>query len=182
MSEAKPDSSDLHREKEQFVQLLVGEQLSLINYITMLLADPHAANNVLQETNLVLWRKAKEFQLGTSFSAWAQKVAYWQVQAYVRNRVRDRHVFSKELIDQLANRANDEPDDTAVHVTLRHCLKNTSKTNLDLLRRRYEDGLSIAALAKRTGKSISAVKVRLMRIRQALLQCIEQNMSEAEST
>lgn len=180
MSEARFNSSDSDYAKETFVQLLVSEQLRLLNYINMLLADPHAANNVLQETNLVLWRKADEFEPGTSFSAWAQKVACWQVRAYVRDKSRDRHVFSKELIDQLANRPDYEQDETAVHVTLRHCLKNTSKQNLELLRRRYEEGLSLAALAKRSGKSLSAVKVRLMRIRQALLRCIQQHMSEAE--
>lgn len=180
MSKAKVDSSDSDRSKEAFVQLLVSEQLRLLNYINVLLADPHAANNVLQETNLVLWRKAHEFQPGTSFSAWAQKVACWQVRAYVRDKSRDRHVFSKELIDQLANRADDPQDDAAVHVTLRHCLKHISKPNLELLRRRYEEGLPLATLAKRSGKSLSAVKVRLMRVRQALLRCIQQHMSEAE--
>lgn len=180
MSRAKVDSNDSDRAKEAFVQLLVCEQLRLLNYINVLLADPHAANNVLQETNLVLWRKAHEFEPGTSFSAWAKKVACWQVRAYVRDKARDRHVFSKELMDQLANRPDDEHEDAAVHVTLRHCLKNTSKQNLDLLRSRYEEGLSLAALAKRSGKSLSAIKVRLMRVRQALLRCIQQHMSEAE--
>jgi RNA polymerase sigma-70 factor, ECF subfamily len=179
MPDRKPRARSHDADREAFVQHLVGEQVRLLNYITVLLADPHAANNVLQETNLVLWRKASEFELGTSFSAWAQKVAYWQVQAYVRDKVRDRHVFSEELIDQLANHDYQESEETETRVALRHCLKNASKPNIELLRSRYEDGMSIAALAASVGKTTSAIKVRLMRIRQALQKCIERSLAEA---
>lgn len=75
---------------EAFVQLLTAEQLRLLHYIAKLLGDPNEAQNVLQETNLVLWRKSGEFQAGTNFSAWAHNVAYWQVRAFVRDRQRDR--------------------------------------------------------------------------------------------
>lgn len=162
---------------EVFIQLLTAEQIKLLHYIAMLLGDPHAANNVLQETNLVLWRKAHEFQKGTNFSAWAHQVAYWQVQAYVRDRKRDRHVFSEELIAQLASRKTDDSIEAETRVALRHCLKHTSKANLELLRQRYEEGLTIVSLSKQLGKTQSAVKVRLMRIRQALLKCIQQKLA-----
>lgn len=163
---------------EAFVQLLTAEQFRLLQYIAMLLGDPHAANNVLQETNLVLWRKSGEFQPGTSFSAWARQVAYWQVQAYVRDRRRDRHVFSEQLIDQLANRDYETIDEAENRIALRHCLKQVSNSNLQLLRQRYEQGLSIASLAQRLGRTQSAVKVGLMRIRRALLKCIEKQLAE----
>lgn len=162
---------------DQYVQLLLGEQLRLLGYITALLGDPEAAENVLQETNLVLWRKSDQFQMGTSFSAWAHKVAYWQVQAYVRDKCRDRHVFSEKLISQLEGPCVSTVSETARRVALRHCLKTASKDNLQLLRARYEDDLPIAALADRFGKKLSAVKVRLMRIRQALQKCIEEHLA-----
>jgi RNA polymerase sigma-70 factor, ECF subfamily len=163
------DSSD-----EALVQLLTAEQLKLLRYIAMLLGDPHEAHNVLQETNLVLWRKAHEFRQGTDFSAWAHQIAYWQVRAHVRDRSRDRHVFNEKLIEQLASRTTDDLADVETRIALRHCMKLTSKQNLDMLRKRYEEGLPIAMVAKELGKTPSAVKVRLMRIRQALLTCIQQ--------
>ena len=163
---------------EQFVQHLTAIQLKLLNYIAMLLGDPHAAANVLQETNLVLWRKAKEFEPGSNFSAWAHQVAYWQVQAYVRDRGRDRHVFDEALIEQLADRESEADVEIEARVALRHCLSQISPRNLDMLRRRYEAGLSIANLAVQLGKSPSAVKVGLMRIRKTLLECIQKKLAE----
>jgi RNA polymerase sigma-70 factor, ECF subfamily len=163
---------------ERFVQLLTSIQLKLLHYIAMLLGDPNEAANVLQETNLVMWRKSSEFQLGTNFSAWAHQVAYWQVQAYVRDRRRDRHVFDESLIGQLASHEPEVTVEPEVRVALRHCLSQVSPRNLDMLRKRYEGGQSIATLAETLGKSPSAVKVGLMRIRKSLLQCIQHKLAK----
>lgn len=178
---SQPDSARQadRSEDEQFVKLLVAEQLKLMNYITALLGDPDAANGVLQETNLVLWRKADEFSPGSCFSAWAQKVAYWQVRAYIRDRARDRHFFSKELVDQLASHRAHERGESDTQIALRHCLKNAGKENVDILRRRYEEDCTIAEVAQQLGKSVSAIKVRLMRVRQALQKCITEKLAEA---
>jgi RNA polymerase sigma-70 factor, ECF subfamily len=163
---------------ESFVQLLTAEQFKLLHYIAVLLGDPEAARNVLQDTNLVLWRKASQFQRGSNFSAWARKVAYWEVRAYARDEKRDRHVFSEEVIEQLAEQTAEDPFDAEVRVSLRHCLQHISKSNLQLLEKRYEEGMSISALAKLFGKTDSAMRVGLMRLRRALLKCIRQRVDE----
>ncbi len=175
MANAADDSRDFG--DESFVRLLTAEQFKLLRYIAILLGDPEAASNVLQDTNLVLWRKATEFKRGSNFSAWVRQVAYWEVRAYVRDERRDRHVFSEEVIEQLAAQAVEEPFDAEVRVSLRDCLQHISKPNLRLLQKRYEEGLSIAALAKQLGKTDSAVKVGLLRLRRALLKCIRQRLA-----
>lgn len=174
---------DAGAQSELFVQLLTEEQTRLLHYIGMLLGDPHAAKNVLQETNLVLWRKASDFTHGTNFTAWSRKVAFWQVQAYVRDRRRDRHVFSDELIAQLANQqaaVAAEGAETDMRIALRHCLGHLSKSNLELIRERYEADMPIALLADKTGKTQSAIKVGLMRLRRSLLKCIERELGGQE--
>lgn len=162
---------------EAFVQLLTAEQLKLLHYIARLLGNPNEAQNILQETNLVLWRKSSDFCPGTNFSAWARNVAYWQVRAYVRDRQRDRHVFSEELMQQLAKREEDEEFEPEMRIALRHCLSEVSPSNLDMLRQRYEGGLSIQDLALNVGKTPTSVKVGLLRMRRALMKCIERKIA-----
>jgi len=162
---------------ERFVQLLTAEQLSLQRYIVTLLGDQDAASNVLQETNLVLWRKIGEFTEGTSFSAWARRVAYWQTLAYIRDRKRDRHVFSEQLVGQLASRAEQQAEVTESRIALRHCLSELSAKNLSLIKQRYGENLSIRALAERVDKQPTAVKVALLRIRRSLMRCIEKQIA-----
>jgi RNA polymerase sigma-70 factor (ECF subfamily) len=164
------------RATEVFIQLLTGEQTRLFGYIATLLGDVNDASNVLQQTNMVLWRKAGEFAIGTNFQVWARKVAYFQTLAFLRDRKRDRHIFDAELLDQLASRPAVSDEDER-RVALRHCLGTISHESLELLRQRYAPGKTISAIARDRHKSEGAVKMALMRIRQSLVHCIERQLS-----
>ena len=39
-------------------------------------------DDLLQETNLVLWREFESFEIGTNFTAWAYRIAHNQVLAW----------------------------------------------------------------------------------------------------
>lgn len=105
-------SSEIH--EEQIVQQISGCQDRLFAYILALVPDRNVARDILQETNLVLWRRREEFVAGTSFVAWASKVTFFQTLAYRRDRGRDRHVFfSEELMIELAGEAQEDLDTLA---------------------------------------------------------------------
>ncbi len=162
---------------EEFVRLLTAEQGRLSSYIRMLVFDHHEANNVLQETNLILWRKVGDFQLGTSFVAWARKIAYWQVQAHLRDKKRDRLCFSEELAQQLADTYLPQEREDELRGALRKCMQVLGNRELELLRWRYEDEVPVVDLAEKTGKTPSAIKSRLMRVRKSLFACIQQRLA-----
>jgi len=93
----------LEEHDEQIVQLIAGSQDRLFAYVLTLVPDRTVARDILQEANLVLWRRRESFAPGTSFAAWAYKIAFMQVLAHRRDLGRDRHVFfSEELMGQLA--------------------------------------------------------------------------------
>lgn len=166
------------REDGEFVQLLTKAQLPLLRYITSLVGDPHIASNLLQETNLGLWKKQSDFEFGTSFEAWATRFAYWEVRAYLRDRSRDRHVFGEELVSQLSDRkiaASETDDFEATMQTLRECVKKLQGSHRSVVSLRYNDGLSIQMISGRLGKSPSAVKGALLRARRSLRRCMERS-------
>ena len=158
---------------EQFVKLLTSEQMRLLYYITVIIGDPHAAENILQETNLTLWRKSAEFQRDSNFGAWARRVAYWQTQAYLRDHGRDRHLFSGDFVAELANRNVTAGIDSDTRAALRTCLAKLRPDHVEMLRRRYEDGAATTEIAIELGKTAEAIRAMLMRIRKALQRCIE---------
>lgn len=168
------------RADAEFVRALTDEQLGLLRYVTTLLGDPEAARNVVQETNMVLWQKASDFEVGTNFTAWARKVAYWQTMAFLRDRKRDAHVFSEELVQQLASRTEVSTDELSRRLALRDCMKKLPREQFNVLLQKYEEELSVTEIANRTGKTTSAIKMSLVRSRRWLLQCIEARMAEGE--
>ena len=67
---------------DEFVLELTQVQQRLYSYIYRRLANRDQAQEVLQQVNLVLCRKADDFELGTNFDAWAVTVAHYQILSY----------------------------------------------------------------------------------------------------
>jgi RNA polymerase sigma-70 factor (ECF subfamily) len=162
---------------EQFVQLLTDSQDRLFAYILSLLPNPERARDVLQETNLVLWRKSEDFVPGSVFMAWACKTAYFQVLAYRRDRMRDKHVFSEELLRDLAERSSAvlESYDRR-QSALGGCMEKLSPQQQHLVRTRYVDRCTVAQIAEKAAVSAPSIVMALHRIRQKLMDCIERSL------
>lgn len=167
--------------EKTFILHLTNSQGRLLGYLTSLLGDLHDARDVLQATNLVIWEKQSEFQAGAAFEPWARKCAYFQALAFIRDRKRDRHVFDEELLEKLSGEAAHPEDEDLRELALRDCLTRLPKHQRRLIECRYKEGASIYDLAKRFDKKESAAKVALMRIRQALMGCIENKLEEMPS-
>jgi RNA polymerase sigma-70 factor, ECF subfamily len=171
-----PTRDDIER-TEWYVQQLTSCQKRLYAYILMLLPDHAAADDVLQETNLVLWRKSGEFVEGTEFGAWACRIAHYQLLAWFRDVRRDRLVFDPQLLgllDAEANVLSTEIDDR--RLALRLCIRRLTDHQRKLLRRRYDSGWSIKEIARELGLSPGAVATNLYRIRSELQECIQKSL------
>jgi RNA polymerase sigma-70 factor (ECF subfamily) len=172
-----PPSGGAADRNERFIQTLTDHQNVLFVYLVSLLGDVHEARNILQETNLVLWRRSSEFVDGTDFGAWSRRVAHYQFLAFLRDKKRDRHVFDAALLSQLAECSQTAADSDARRVSLRTCLAELPEGLRHLISLRYSAGVSISELAERLGKSESAVKMTLARTRQKLMYCIEKRLA-----
>ena len=164
---------------EEFILELTQAQQRLFGFLFKRLADREQAREVLQLTNLVLCRKADNYEPGTNFNAWAMTVANYEVMAYRKTQVRERLVFTDE-VDALLG---PDPDgrssaQSARLAHLNHCLKVMSSKNRELIEWRYQGERSIAQIAEDLGSTIGAVKVKLHRLRRQLLGCIQNRMQE----
>jgi RNA polymerase sigma-70 factor (ECF subfamily) len=160
--------------RDEFITQLTVAQSSLWAYVFSLLPDHGAAQDVLQETNLTLWRKANEFQPGTNFLAWACQVAYFHVLSHRRRVRRDRLLFDDDVLAYLAERQADRVGSLGDRlVALRGCLEKLPPPSRRLLEERYAPGGSVKNLADADGRSVAALSQVLYRIREKLLNCIE---------
>ena len=163
---------------EQFVSQLTEHQNRLYGYIYSLLADHSRAADVLQETNLVLWRKIGEFQPDKAFLPWAFAIARFQVLAHLRDHKRDRCLLDSDMVELLADEAEDQANRfESLREMLRPCLGLLTSNNRDLIERRYFRGMSVISIAEAVKRSESAVKVALLRIRRQLAECVHKRMT-----
>jgi len=164
---------------EQFVQLLTQYQQRVHLFILSLVPHRADADEILQETNLVLWRKFDEFRPGSDFRAWAFQVAYNKVKAFYERRGRDRLRFGEAVIDHLAAIAAAAPDKLSAEMeALDACKRRLSEQDRDLIERRYQPGASAASVAAEVGRSVAVVYKAVVRIRRALHECVERSIRE----
>jgi RNA polymerase sigma-70 factor (ECF subfamily) len=164
---------------DQYFLAITTIQNRLHAYILSLLADPVAAQDVLQETNLVLIRKADDFQSDASFESWAYNTARFQVLAHLRDRKRDRLVLHESFAEKLAPIAEVMAEDTERRIQLLGgCVERLSDDHKSLLHKRYGKETSITTLAEDLGKTASAMKQMLYRIRNVLAACVDERLRE----
>lgn len=164
---------------EQFVQLLTENQNRIHAYVFSLIGDQGRAADVVQETNMVLWRKIKEFDASKPFLPWAFAFARMQVLSNVRNQQRDRLVLDEELIGLMSEDMETNAGQLdLIRQALRSCLGKLSTSNKRCVELRYFASQSIADVAQAMGKTASAIKVALLRSRNQLGECIQRQMAK----
>jgi RNA polymerase sigma-70 factor (ECF subfamily) len=177
VNEAAPQRYD------QIVELLIGVQKQLNHYVRALVPNRADAEEVLQETNLFIWRHAEEYELGTNFAAWASKIAYYQVLKCRRQQARSRCFFSDALVEQLAlTSARHSEWRSSEGEAFERCFDNLPEHDRELVRLRYEPGATVQSIARKVGRSTAAVYKALGRIRTRLLECMHLSLSARRRT
>lgn len=157
-----------------FVTHITRSQRHLHAFILTLIWHPADADDVLQEANLVLWRKADEFDPARPFLPWAMRIAQLQAMAWLKTRARAKQRLDAALLDTIAAEAMAEADELEPRRrALSDCLQRLSDDHRDLIARRYQPEGSVNDLAAERGSTPNAVSEQLRRIRAALLGCVE---------
>ena len=162
---------------ERFVQLLAEHQNRLFGYIYSMLGDHSRAADVLQESNLVLWRKKAEFEADRPFLPWAFGIARNQVLAHLRDQKRDRCLLDAELVEKLASETEEQAGHLeSVRTALRQCIELLGADSRDLVQRRYFRSTPIREIAESVDRSTGAVKAALLRARRQLADCVQKRI------
>src|SRR3972149_5892536 len=135
------DDHGITEDLDTYIQELTACQSRLRGYILAALGNYANTADVLQRTNLTLWKKAREFRRGAGFLPWAFAIARFEILSFLRDHQRDRLVFSEDVATLLLDTAASElsnPGDR--QIALRKCLDKLPQRSRDLLWHRYDKG------------------------------------------
>lgn len=124
------------------------------------------------------------YQPGSSPRAWLWTVARHQLLAQItalRRRQDQQRRYVPEAVRQALERMADDPvdaDERAIEA-LRACLSEMPIAARAVLDGHYRDGLALAELAARLGRSAGGVKKQICLLRQALRACVERRTAHA---
>ena len=167
-------------QQKQLMLLMTQHQRRIFSYIYTLVPSRADAQDILQETSLVICEKFGDFKIGTDFAAWACQIAYWEVRRARQKFARAKVVFDQEIVDALAQTASAMIDEVSErHDALARCLQKLHPRDRDLLLTRYEPGAGVEEAAQRSGRSLEAAYKALARLRKLLFDCVTQQLGGA---
>ena len=173
----KPNS--LPRDAE-FASCLREIQTRLYGYIHSLARDLNDADDLFQQTALILWKKFEEYDRERSFFSWACGIARLEVVNFLRSRARRRLYFSDDLnlllIEAQEEISNLEMEDR--RDALAKCVAKLRERDQELLLECYQETGGVNEAAARRGRSSQSIFNSLRRIRRALYVCISRTMSQ----
>jgi RNA polymerase sigma-70 factor (ECF subfamily) len=172
-------TQDVQLLKAEFARFLAENQARLYGYIHSLVPDLNHADDLFQQTALVLWGKFSEFDRSRSFFAWACGVARFEAANYVRALARQRRFFGDEL-SLLLVEAHEEMDDDELddrRRALSKCVEKLNPADRALLTECYLDPAGVPAAAARRSRSPHSIYNSLRRIRQVLLECVTRSLA-----
>ncbi|HEX7262240.1 MAG TPA: sigma-70 family RNA polymerase sigma factor [Luteolibacter sp.] len=175
-----PNALRLDDCQTDFDSLLAAAQPRLRGYIAAILIGMGSdVDDLVQETNMVLWHKREHFSVGTSFIAWAFRVAYFKATTWRRDRLREGRVFfSEEAFPQIAALAQEHfTNRPGIDDALEDCMGKLPTKDRELVQIKYGERKSLVDHAEATGDSAQTVRKRLSRIRLVLRKCVDQQLS-----
>lgn len=161
----------------EFVRLLTRYSSQIYGFILMLSVNRTDAEDVFQETSVVLWQKFDSYESGTDFRAWACRIAFFKVQSHRRTSGRFRTLsdgaFEAIAADALAMvEVNDLQGEA-----LAECLDKLSDRDRHLLEQKYFEKMTTAQLAEQMSQSTHAIYRSLTRIHSQLLNCMRRSLA-----
>ena len=175
---ATQNRDDRQAPSEDFVRLFTQSQRVLYLFIVPLVQTTADADEVLQETNIVILSKWGQFELGTNFSAWCRAIARLEVFRFRRSRHHRIQLLGDAVVGLLADQMEEQPNDFEMHRdALTECIGKLRSQDRELLQRRYATGLNGEDIAQQLGRPANSVYQSLGRVRRVLLECIRRRLA-----
>ncbi len=162
----------------EFVQLFTKSQRRLFLFILAQVSNPTDAEEILQDTNVIIWSKFSQFQPGTNFFAWTGKIASYEILKFRDRQRQGRIRFSDEFLINVAEAAIEVSEEfERRREALVECLRKLRKDDRELIQQRYAPGENGLKVAERLGRPTNSVYQSIGRIRKGLFDCVTRRLT-----
>jgi RNA polymerase sigma-70 factor, ECF subfamily len=166
---------------DQFSELVRRHTSQILAYLDTLLLNRTDAEDLFQETCIVLWQKFDEYGPTSNFLAWALRIADYKVMNFQQKRARQT-LFADNLrnalMAEVASRTTEAS--AACLAALSGCMERLAQNDRHIMTLCYAQGEPVSRIADALGRSPQSVHNSLHRIRNWLLDCIHRELNRSE--
>jgi RNA polymerase sigma-70 factor (ECF subfamily) len=160
--------------QQRFLSLFLRSEREIFRYVAALVPNVADAEDIVQQTALVLWEKFEAYDPGLPFTPWACRFALNKTRQWLERRQRWQTLLEGGLAEELAQRRQELQPELDLRLGhLDRCLHKLPSEQLSLVEGYYYRRENIESLAANGGRTVAATYKLLQRVRQALQTCIE---------
>ncbi|QDV75147.1 sigma-70 family RNA polymerase sigma factor [Botrimarina mediterranea] len=181
LDDERTDPANAERDRAELFLVLHAQNHSRISaFVHTLVPSWQDAEEIIQDTLVVLWRKFDDFDLSTNFFAWAARIAQYEVLNYRRvNRRKRVLTFDDDVLESLAATAIRQLNDIELErEALEICLQKLAPADREIVRARYQSGGDVHLVAELLQRTAGHAQRVLRSIRSSLIRCVQQRMAE----
>lgn len=155
--------------------LFVRHGARVFRFLLRAVNDAAAAEDLLNEIFIDIWRHAGQFEGRSKVSTWILAIAHFKAAAWRRRRTSDQlEQGAIEAIEDLADNPEAVAQKQSACAVIRECLKRLSPAHRTILDLIYYHEQSVAEVARIVGVPENTVKTRAYYARK----CLEQLLAE----
>ena len=166
------DARAFGRLVEQFLPMMYA-------YARALCGDHHAAEDAVQESAVIAFRKLEHFFDESDFGTWLRAITRRKA-LEARRRLRRPTLLVEEVIEAYYSRPERPAENTARLEALRGCLEEAPDRLRRTVRAHYFEGMRLDRIAAQQETTEAAVKQFLYRARRLLADCVRRRLEVSE--
>ena len=171
----EPSSTDEIQHTAKVQGLFLQYQAAVRGFVLAMIPDFSLADDVMQETFLVVTKKGASFEIGTSFPAWVKTIARFKALEAIR--ARKFETLSEEVWEALGAEPHEFEECSDARISLlRGCLDQLAPQARRSIDYRYQNEHMPPQIAGLMGCTVQSVNVTLSRARAFLRECVQSKM------
>lgn len=164
-------------QKAEFLYLYTPVQPKLFSFILAIVHNRNDAEDLLQETSVLLWDKYEKYNKEMNFNAWATGIARNKVLEYLRRNRKTKMVFGDCFYEEMSSLAEQSSDDVSNRIeALDSCVKKLNSSDRKLLNLRFYHNKVVREISQQTGRPANSIYNSLARIILLLRDCVSRQL------
>ncbi len=165
--------------QQEFLRVFLANEREIFRYVAALVPPTADAQEIVQQTAVVLWEKFDQYDTSRPFAPWACRFALNIARQWMARRQRWKTLLDGGLAQELTLRREQlRPDFDARLEHLDRCLEKLPEKQRFLVDGYYFKQSSVETVAQQARRTVDAVYKALQRIRLQLRECMERSLQE----
>ncbi|NNM86627.1 MAG: sigma-70 family RNA polymerase sigma factor [Phycisphaerales bacterium] len=160
--------------EESLLRTLMTERVKILAYVNAIARHPDLAEDIFQDICVLALTKRGTLKDESHLLLWLRKTARFETLNRLRKRRERQLTLSDEVLEVLdVQWQQGTPEKASILMdALRHCLELLSPAAMELIRKRYEQGMNYPAIAQLLKRPVNSLYVTFSRIHVSLADCI----------